>query len=148
MKWIIIIIFEAVFAFMNHVNSFRTAVHYCVFNVGWFINVQHVWRPRNQVSCSVVAVLRSTLIRTGLFPLTACQRVDPWCSLSCQITPILTAAFTTALPLPHRRRGFLSSALEESNQFLMFQKQQCSLEMPPGSICGATKNSHSRCSFI
>lgn len=34
MKWIIIIIFEAVFAFMTHVNTFRSAVDYFVFIVG------------------------------------------------------------------------------------------------------------------
>lgn len=113
---LIIIISEAVFGFRIHVSSFRTTHHYCVFILGWFINVQHVRRPRNQVSCCSCNEHNVD----NIFPFPSCQRADPWCSLSCQITPFLTAALP---PPPHRHRGFTSSSLEESSQFLMFQEK-------------------------
>lgn len=135
MKWVIIIfIYDPLFAFMIHVNSFRT--DYCVFTVGWFTSVQHMWRPRNQVSCCCCN--EQYIDNSRHFPFTSCQRAHPWCLRSCQITPILTAAFTTALPPPHR--DFISSALGENSQFLMFQEKLCSLEMAAGSTC--------KCSFM
>lgn len=113
---------------MIQVNSFRAAAHQYVFIVGWFIDVQHMWCPGNQVRYCCNS---TTLITTQYFSLYV---------LSESRSLVLAFLFTTALPPPsHRRRGFISSALVESNQFLIFQKNKCSQ---------ATKIANNKCSLI